>query len=634
VRGSALRRRVSGEETDQARPGAPTADEGGAVGSSPRRVGARSLTKGMAIVVGSLVCIAVGLVAVGSPGTAERSAGRTSTSSASLGLPPATLPSAAASGTSGVPVVDTTGNHSAIFDVQQPATGLTPAPAGATADPTPSALATAPPLRADEVFGVVPYWDLDQADAIDVDGLTTVDYFSLDINPDGSIENAGDAWSGYLSQNFLELVNKAHAAGDKVVLTVSDFSQSSLDQLSASPTAPTTLAQDLLLLLKARDLDGVNLDFEGQGTADQTGITNLVKTVSQTLRAADASYQITMDTYSSSASDANGFYDLAGLSSSVDAFMVMAYQLNVNSPPSTSSSMTSAEPSIQSTLNSYALAVPLSKVILSLPLFGEDWPTSSGNLHAQAVGSPTVVTDAQEAAAGHPVYWDSVTDTAWTSYQVGPQWHEAFFQNPDSVYLISAMARNQGVAGVGAWALGMDGSDEDNLLSALIGNAPSHPDMLAGPLSSGAAGTALVNPLGTGTPTPRRHASAAATTTTQPATTTTRATTTTTAVTTTTTTTAAAATAAPGTYTYSGNWLGAKTAVIPTAVPNGARTVIGVLSGFKTNFPGLKCLNNGAPLYVVTVAGAANADFAIADRSAGDCMKAAFVWDTASSPPG
>ena len=71
------------------------------------------------------------------------------------------------------------------------------------------------------------------------------------------------------------------------MVTLDDFSQSSLDQLAASATAPQTLANSVLFLVKARGLDGVNLDLEGQGSGDQTGITNLVKVVSQTLKAAN-----------------------------------------------------------------------------------------------------------------------------------------------------------------------------------------------------------------------------------------------------------------------------------------------------------------------------------------------------------
>ena len=108
-------------------------------------------------------------------------------------------------------------------------------------------------------------------------------------------------WDGYESQNFIDLIDRAHAAGDRVVLTVNDFSQSSLDGLASSQSAPQTLAQSLLDLVRAKSLDGVNLDLEGEGSGDQSGISNLVKVVGSTLHAANPDYQVTMDTYASSA---------------------------------------------------------------------------------------------------------------------------------------------------------------------------------------------------------------------------------------------------------------------------------------------------------------------------------------------
>ena len=47
------------------------------------------------------------------------------------------------------------------------------------------------------------------------------------------------------------------------------------------------------------------------------------------LRAADPHWQITMDTYASSAGDPGGFYDIPALAPAVDAFFVMDYELNL-----------------------------------------------------------------------------------------------------------------------------------------------------------------------------------------------------------------------------------------------------------------------------------------------------------------
>jgi hypothetical protein len=496
--------------------------------------------------------------------------------------------------------------------------GLTPSSAGAFAAPTPAAVANEAPLTPHEVFGFAPYWSLAGSSQFDLTGLTTVDYFSIGINPDGSLSDSGPGWDGYQSQNFLNLINRAHGAGDRVVITVNDFSQSSLDQLATSTTAPQTLAQSLLFLVKAKDLDGVNLDLEGSGSGDQVGLTNIVQVVSQTLKAANPHYQVTMDTYASSAADTSGFYDIPALNAYVDAFFVMAYQLNLHSAPNSQSSLTSSMFSNQTAVNEYLNAVPANKVILGLPFFGYDWPTTNGTLSAQPTGSPAIITYAQEAQSGHPMYWDPITDTAWTSYQVGSQWHEAFFENPDSLYLAAQMAQENGIGGVGIWALGMDGSNDQAMVSALDGNAPAQKDVLAGPSSTSTSPkTVELAPLQSTKLPPSAVGQPATTRTTTP-------------------TTTPPAAGPPVSYTYAGNWLGSQTRVLPSAIPTGRRLSEGSMINFTTADPHLSCLAKEATLDVYFFDSDPTHDYVIARKSSGDCANAAFVFvpPTPTAPSG
>ncbi|MGH9087320.1 MAG: glycosyl hydrolase family 18 protein, partial [Acidimicrobiales bacterium] len=361
-------------------------------------------------------------------------------------------------------------------------TSLDLAAATAAPAPAPPSVADQPPLRPHEVFGFAPYWNLDQSAGFPVQGLTTIAYFSLDVNADGSLVQSGPGWDGYQSRALADLVTRAHAAGDRVVLTVDDFAQASLDQLTSSPPAATTLASAVVSAVQAKNLDGVNLDFEGAGSADQAGLTALVGTVAAAVHHADPHYQVTMDTYASAAGDPTGFYDVRALAPEVDGLFVMAYDLNLRGAPSAGSPLTSAMFSDQSALAQYTAAVPASKVLFGLPYYGYDWPTTDGTMSATAVGTPTPVPTSQLLGAGHTIYWDPVTQTAWTAYQSGGQWHEAYFEDPTSLYQATQLARSYGVGGVGAWALGMDGNDAQ-VIGALNGVAPPV-DAVAGPLGT------------------------------------------------------------------------------------------------------------------------------------------------------
>ena len=239
------------------------------------------------------------------------------------------------------------------------------------------------------------------------------------------------------------------------------------------PPLPATLSGTLIPLLQAKSLDGVNFDFEGEGSSDQAGLTNLITSVAGSLRAADPHWQITMDTYASAAGDAGGFYDIPALAPAVDAFFVMDYELNLAGTASAASPLTSSMFSSQTTLDQYDAAVPASKVILGIPFFGIDWPTNNGTLGATATGGAADIPDSQAAGNG-PEYWDPVTDTAWTSYQAGGQWHESYYEGENGLYDVSQLVTKDGARGVGIWALGME-NDDAQMIAALDGISPGAP---------------------------------------------------------------------------------------------------------------------------------------------------------------
>ncbi len=419
-------------------------------------------------------------------------------------------------------------------------------------------------------------------------------------------------------------MTRAHAAGDRVVLTVTDFDQGSLDALTSSPAAAKTLASALVAAVSAKNLDGVNLDFEGEGDADQAGLTRLVAAVSAAVRAANPHDQVTMDTYASSASDTNGFYDVPALAPLVDAFFVMEYSPNLAASPSASSPLTSGLFSVQTTVDEYAAAVPPSKVILGLPYFGIDWATTNGTLTATATGPATDVSLGQILASGHPLYWDPVTESGWTSYQVGQQWHETFFEDPPALYAAAQLAQSHDFAGVGIWALGMDGNDAADL-AALDGFAPAVKGLPTGPVTTSASPPATASPAPPApSPTPPSHAPtpppAPTTTTTRPSGTTT----------TTTRPPATTTTTAPhGPYTYAGDWDESPVTlseVSGAAVPptQGAGP-IGQLQGFATDDPAVSCLAQGPPLAVWAVSGTPDEYLAVA-TSPTECVDADFVF--------
>jgi hypothetical protein len=335
--------------------------------------------------------------------------------------------------------------------------------------------ATSPPIAASaelmrarmaarEVFAFAPYWMLDVQRTFDLRHVTTLAYFGVDIAQDGSIVRSGNGWVGYQSQDLADLMSRAHKAGIRVVLTIKAFSQGTIHAITTDPFAMVALERNVIAAAKAKSFDGVNIDFEGTGSADRAPFAALARSVADALHAADPAWQVTLDSYVSSAEDSNGFFDVGAIARAVDSFFIMGYDMYQRDAASPNAPL----PSYQSSIAAYARAVPASKIVLGAPFYGYDWPTQDNSPHSQATGAPTPVSYADIAAAGYPRYWDSSASVPWTAYQVGGRWHEIYYDDASSIALKARLANGSHLRGTGAWALGMNGND-GGLVTALLG---------------------------------------------------------------------------------------------------------------------------------------------------------------------
>lgn len=374
------------------------------------------------------------------------------------------------------------------LDQLEAALPLSLPPASAPPAPAPPELAQAP-LAPHEVFGFAPYWTLDLSPGFAVGRLSTVAYFGVDVNGDGSLMRSGNGWVGYQSQQLADLVSRSHAAGDRVTLTAKTFDPDALHRLSNDSGASAVLVQELSDAIRAKNMDGANLDFEGTGDADRAAFAAFVRRVGDGLHAQNPHWQVTVDTYASSAGDATGWFDVAAMQPSVDAFFVMAYDMYEPGIATPNAPLTGYHANDQGAVASYVAVVPRQKVLLGVPFYGYDWVTPDNQPNRPSSSPPTPVSYSQVAARAHQVYWDSNGNVPWIAYQQDGKWHEVYYDDPTSVALKARLASDNHILGVGIWALGMDGNDPA-LLAALVGNqrlVKPGPDGPGGPSPSPSA---------------------------------------------------------------------------------------------------------------------------------------------------
>ncbi|HEX3947970.1 MAG TPA: glycoside hydrolase family 18 protein, partial [Acidimicrobiales bacterium] len=375
------------------------------------------------------------------------------------------------------------------------------------------------------------------------------------------------------------------------------------------------------------------------------------------LHQVDPHWQVTMDTYASSAADGQGFYDIGALAQVVDGFFVMQYSPNLSGSPEATSPLTSPLFSDLTTVREYTAAVPAAKVILGAPFYGLDWPTNGDTLAAAATGPVADLSYGQIAGAGHPAYWDPVTDSAWTAYQVGAQWHETFYDDPTSLYQIAQLAGQSGLGGVGIWALGMDGNDPA-MVSALDGNPPAityapspgtpPATPTAPPVASTPTTTTTPSTVPPGPSTPGSPTTGSTTTTAPPvASTPTTTTTPTTAVGGGPTVGGTTPTTLPS-YLYQGTWEGQpvtleeQPAVPPSVLTEAGAKKIGTLTGFSTTDPERVCLGTAPGLAVWQLPAAASPSttttttpgegpqYTVVATEPTDCVSTSFTFNPAA----
>jgi spore germination protein YaaH len=358
--------------------------------------------------------------------------------------------------------------------------------------PTPAGPARVRALAGREVFGFLPYWKLGRPTTnLDLKQLTTIAYFGVEAHQDGRlirISKAGTVppgWAGFESQPFADMLTAAHAANVRVVLTVQRFAWSAGQsrrtvKLLQNPAARSSLVRDIVGVVKERGIDGINLDWEPVPTVVRDDFTTFVRELRAGLDGAREGLQLTFDL-----TTALGSYDLPALTADdgADGALVMGYDYRIATATRAGSTAPldagNAGFGLRATVAEAVTVMAPDRIILGLPWYGRAWSTATAAPHAltQDPGtfgaSQTVEYDAAVAQAmltGR--LYDETEATAWSVYQAVScracpvTWRQIWYDDVDSVRSKVGLALDQGLRGIGIWALGDDGAHPE-LWSAL-----------------------------------------------------------------------------------------------------------------------------------------------------------------------
>jgi spore germination protein YaaH len=361
------------------------------------------------------------------------------------------------------------------------------APTPRVIDPSRAAAVAGPVLRR-QVLGFAPYWQLSQEASWHYDLLSTVAYFGLDVKADGSFDTTTPGWSGWNSQQLVDMVNAAHQSGDRVVLVIKQFDDATINAIVTTPAARQAAVQNTVNAIAAKDLDGVNVDFEGTATGYpgvQSGMTTFVTQLTAAVHGWRAGTEVSVDTYGSSAASDTGIFKVGDLARAADAIFVMAYDLVFGDLCCQAGPNAPLRPyppyNDTDIVTQYLAKVPPGQLLLGVPYYGYKWTTTNNQPNAPVKGGSNsvrtsdpysgVIADigcvqnngqqlgqAWDVAGASPyATWLSPVSADPCAGNFG-SWRQLYYDNAQSLGFKYDLVNSRNLRGTGIWALGFDGS--------------------------------------------------------------------------------------------------------------------------------------------------------------------------------
>ncbi|RMF08494.1 MAG: T9SS C-terminal target domain-containing protein [Candidatus Neomarinimicrobiota bacterium] len=320
------------------------------------------------------------------------------------------------------------------------------------------------------VFGYHPYWEGTNWQDYNYDLLTTVAYFSAEVNSSGQLTHL-HGWP------VTGLINAAHAHGVKVVLCATLFNSSSMETLLSSADRRQTLITNLLSQVQAGQADGVNIDFEGLPASQKQNMVQFITDLTTTFHTQIPGSEVTL---AMPAVDWNHAWDYSALAGIADGLFIMGYDYHWSGSSTTGAvaPLTGGTYNVSWSVSDYLASTGnrADKLILGVPYYGIEWPavSSSPGAATTGTGSSKIYNTAVVLAATYGRNWDTNSQTPWYAYSSGG-WHQGWYDDAQSLELKYDLALSQNLQGVGIWALGYDhGRQElwDLLASVFSGSGP------------------------------------------------------------------------------------------------------------------------------------------------------------------
>ncbi|MCS7188628.1 MAG: glycosyl hydrolase family 18 protein [Bacteroidia bacterium] len=312
-----------------------------------------------------------------------------------------------------------------------------------------------------QVMGYHPYWAGTAFNSYQWSLLSTVIFFSYEVDPStGNYANPTviNTW------RTTSLVPTAHNNGTEVQLCATLFGGTNLTNFLTNPSARLRCIDSLVSLVSQRSADGINIDFEGLPAAQRVNFVSFMQQLHDTLqrRLPNAKLSVALP-----AVDWNNAYDVITLSNLCDQLFIMGYDFYWSTAPTAGPTgllhvgqLWGSRCNSRTLIDYLANGANRNKLILGVPYYGFRYPTTTNTYPSSTTGNGVARTyqNAYNEANTYGWNWDSHSRSRYFIYQSGGQWYQTWWHDSLSLAWIYRTVIQQGIGGVGMWALSYDGS--------------------------------------------------------------------------------------------------------------------------------------------------------------------------------
>lgn len=340
-------------------------------------------------------------------------------------------------------------------------------------------------VKKPEVVGFLPFWLFDKANKDYFQYITTLTYFGLALNSDGSVKKLNNpqeqepGWTALNGDKYAAKQADAMKHNLKQSLLVISGDDNVISDMMNDPVASANnLITDVAPIMKDKGFTDLNLDIESFMPASESAranFTTFVSTVTQKVKEQNLG-TVTLDLIPIALVKSD-LYDAKAIGAIVDRIVLMTYDYHYTGSFTSGANApiggagTTVEYDTETAVKEAIKAIPANKILLGIPLYGYEWetldptPESATIPGGASIASVARVVDILSKCASCSAQFDQVAREPYVIFPENNYFNQIYFENEASMKEKLAMAQKYHLGGVALWALGYEDSTMLNPLT-------------------------------------------------------------------------------------------------------------------------------------------------------------------------